>query len=60
MARDGISREKAEERVAAQMSQEEKLKFADYAIDTSEGFAETQRRTEDVYKQLRAIADAKS
>ncbi|HEY7783392.1 MAG TPA: dephospho-CoA kinase [Pyrinomonadaceae bacterium] len=57
MERDGISRTQAEARVAAQMSQEEKLKLADLAIDTSEGFAETRRRTEDVYRQLRLIAD---
>ena len=57
MDRDGISRAQAEARVAAQMSQEEKLKFADFAIDTSEGFEETRRRTEDVYRQLRLIAD---
>lgn len=57
MERDGISRAQAEARVATQISQEEKLKFADFAIDTSEGFEETRRRTEGVYRQLRLIAD---
>jgi dephospho-CoA kinase len=57
MERDGISRTQAETRVAAQMSQDEKLKFADFSIDTSEGFEETRRRTEDVYRQLRLMAD---
>ena len=55
MSRSGISREEAQQRINAQMPQEEKQKFADYLIDTSEGFADTRRRTEEVYEELRSI-----
>jgi dephospho-CoA kinase len=52
MARNNLSRDEAEKRIAAQMPQEEKQKFADYLIDTSDGFEAARRRTEEVYKQL--------
>jgi dephospho-CoA kinase len=53
MTRNNLSREEAARRIAAQMPQEEKKKFADYLIDSSEGFAATRRATEEVYRQLR-------
>ena len=53
MARNNLSREEAEKRISAQMSQEEKKKFADYLIDTSEGFDDTRRQTENVYAALK-------
>jgi hypothetical protein len=34
------------------MSQEEKQKFADYLIDTSDGFDLTRARTVEVFNQL--------
>jgi dephospho-CoA kinase len=52
MARDKLSREDAERRISAQMSQEEKKKFADYLIDTSDGFDAARKRTEEVYGEL--------
>ena len=54
MLRNALSREEAEKRISAQMSQEEKKKFADYLIDTSEGFDDTRRQTEKVYAALTA------
>lgn len=57
MRRSGLSREDAERRIAAQMPQSEKLRFADYAIDTSEGFEDTRRKTEDVFRILRRLVD---
>jgi len=54
MARDGLSREDAERRIAAQMSQEEKKKYADYLIDTSDGMEGAQKYTEAVFQQLEA------
>lgn len=57
MRRNGFSREEAERRIAAQVSQEEKLRFADFAIDTSEGFEDARRQTEEVFRSLRALAD---
>ena len=58
MVRNKFSREEAEKRIGAQMSQADKKKFADYLIDTSHGFEATRKRTEEVYRQLRAIAEA--
>jgi dephospho-CoA kinase len=52
MLRDKLSRDEAQRRVASQMSQEEKQKFADYLIDTSDGFDPTRSRTVEVYNQL--------
>lgn len=52
MLRNGLSREEAEKRISAQMGQEEKKKFADYLIDTSEGFDDTRGQTEKVYAAL--------
>jgi dephospho-CoA kinase len=56
MSRNNLSREEATKRIAAQMPQAEKKKFADYVIDTSEGFEATRRATEEVYGRLRADA----
>jgi dephospho-CoA kinase len=57
MRRNSLSREEAERRIAAQMPQEEKLRYADFSVDTSGSFEETRARTEEVYKALRKIAD---
>jgi len=57
MRRNNLSREEAERRIAAQMPQEEKLRYADFSIDTSGSFEETRARTEEVYKDLRRMAD---
>jgi len=53
MSRNNLSREGAEKRISAQMSQDEKKKFADYLIDTSDGFDDTRQRTEKVYAALK-------
>jgi dephospho-CoA kinase len=55
MTRNNLSRPAAELRIRSQMSQDEKKKFADYLIDTSEGFEATRQRTEEVYKELLRI-----
>jgi dephospho-CoA kinase len=52
MTRDNISREEAERRITAQMSQEEKKKHADYLIDTSEGFETARQQTVVVWHEL--------
>ncbi|HEX5708143.1 MAG TPA: dephospho-CoA kinase [Pyrinomonadaceae bacterium] len=56
--RDRLTAEEAARRIASQMPQEEKLRYADFAIDTSEGFEDTRRRTREVYETLRALAEA--
>lgn len=57
MARDKLSREKAEQRIRAQMPQEAKKGFGDYLIDTSDGFEATRQRTEQVYRELKKLTD---
>ena len=52
IARDGLSREEAERRIASQMPQDEKKSFADHLIDTSAGFDATRRQVADVYAEL--------
>jgi dephospho-CoA kinase len=52
MARNKLSRDEAANRINTQMSQDEKMKFADYLIDTSDGFEATRKRTEEVYDAL--------
>ena len=52
MARDGLSREDAERRIASQMPQEEKKSYADHLIDTSGGFDATRRQVADVLAEL--------
>ena len=52
LLRDKLSRDEAERRINSQMSQEEKQKFADYLIDTSDGFEPTREQTVKVYNEL--------
>jgi dephospho-CoA kinase len=52
MRRNQITRADAERRVSAQMSSEEKLRYADYAIDTSGTFESTRHCVVDVYEKL--------
>ncbi|HEX8140208.1 MAG TPA: dephospho-CoA kinase [Pyrinomonadaceae bacterium] len=56
MARNALSREEAERRIRAQMPQEEKMLYADFLIDTSEGFEPTRRRVAEVYEELSRLA----
>ena len=52
MKRNNIAREEAELRVAAQMSSDEKRRYADYEIDTSGTQEETRARVREVYELL--------
>jgi dephospho-CoA kinase len=52
MTRNNLPRETAEARIRAQLPQEEKKKFADYLIDTSDSFEGTRKRTALVYQAL--------
>ena len=52
MLRDKLSRDEAQRRIDSQMPQEEKQKFADYLIDTSDGFEPAREQTTKVYKEL--------
>lgn len=55
MKRNGMTRPEAVRRIAAQMPQEEKMRYADYLIDTSGSFDDSRRRTEEVYNSLKLL-----
>jgi len=57
MLRSGLSRDEAQARIDAQMPQAEKQKFADYLIDTSDGFELTRKRTIEVHNDLLRLAN---
>lgn len=57
MLRSNLSRDEAQARIDAQMRQEEKQKFADYLIDTSDGFEPTRKRTVAVHNDLLRLAN---
>ncbi len=52
MRRNNITREDAERRIAAQMSSDEKRRYADFEIDTSGPFDQTRKRVTEVFNQL--------
>lgn len=56
MLRNDISSKDAARRIAAQMPQEEKKRYADFLIDTSEGVETAQERTNEVFEELKALA----
>lgn len=56
MARDHLSREEVLDRMRRQMPLSEKIKYADYRIDTSGSKADTQARTKAVYESLRSLS----
>jgi dephospho-CoA kinase len=55
--RDGLTREEAERRVAAQMPVEDKKRFAHYLIDTAGTLEQTKKQVQAVWEQLRVEAD---
>ncbi|HSE23394.1 MAG TPA: dephospho-CoA kinase [Pyrinomonadaceae bacterium] len=55
MLRDGLSRDEAQRKINSQMPQEEKQQYADYLIDTSDGFEPTRLRTKQVYEEFLKI-----
>ena len=56
MERDNLSENDAEKRVATQMPQDEKKRFADYMIDTSSGFDDTRQQVEKLISHLRKVS----
>ena len=58
MARDQMSEAEARQRIAAQLPIEEKVRRADYVIDTSGAIEETDARVETVYRALRERTNA--
>ncbi|HWP44710.1 MAG TPA: dephospho-CoA kinase [Blastocatellia bacterium] len=60
MRRNQLTREDAERRLAAQMSSDEKRRYADYEIDTSGTFDETRQQVIEVFGELERIRRAGS
>jgi dephospho-CoA kinase len=58
MARNHLSPEEAAMRLNAQMPQEEKKRYADFLIDTSNGFEDARRQTVKVYEKLRELVSS--
>ena len=56
MSRCGISAEEARIRIAAQMPVQEKVRLADYVIDTSGTYSNTREQIERVYRELVLLA----
>ncbi|MBM3311480.1 MAG: dephospho-CoA kinase [Candidatus Aminicenantes bacterium] len=59
MGRDGLGREEACRRMAAQMPSEDKLRYADYVVDASGSLERTLAQAEAVYAKLLEDAAAK-
>jgi dephospho-CoA kinase len=57
MAKRGISREEAEQRIKAQMPLDEKCRRADYIIDCSGTIEESREQAQALYPELRRIAE---
>ncbi len=55
MERNNLTKEEAVARISSQMPSAEKLKFADFAINTSLGFDDTRRQIVSLYEQLRKL-----
>jgi len=55
MKRNGLSREEALQRINAQMPQAEKKRYADFLIETTEGFESARRQTVEVFERLKLL-----
>jgi len=55
MLRDNLSPADASRRIASQMPQDEKKQYADFLIDTSNGFDETRRQSTEVFSHLSVL-----
>ena len=55
MLRGNLDRREAEKRIGAQMPQNEKKAFADFLIDTSNGYEDAKRQTIEVFERLSQI-----
>jgi dephospho-CoA kinase len=58
MLRDNLSEEDAQKRIDAQMSQDDKKRYADLLIDTSEGFDAARHQTIEVLERLKLLNES--
>lgn len=57
--RNNLNETEALKRINSQMPQEEKKTYADFLIDTSNGFEDTRRQTIEIYERLKLIKTGK-
>lgn len=57
MLRNDLSEAEALRRINAQMPQNEKKRFADFLIDTSDGFESARAQTVEIFGQLKLLVD---
>ena len=57
MDRRGLDENEAKKRIASQLPQDEKKRYADYLIDTSSAFDDTKRQTLELVAELRSITN---
>jgi len=57
MSRNALPEAEAKKRIAAQMPQTEKKRYAKCLIDTSNGFEDTRRQVREVYEKLKSTAN---
>lgn len=55
MLRNDLSREEAQKRIDSQMPQDEKKRYADFLINTSDGFEAARHQTTEVFERLRLL-----
>ncbi|NOT46333.1 MAG: dephospho-CoA kinase [Acidobacteria bacterium] len=55
--RNDLPEDEAKKRIAAQMPQDEKKRYADLLIDTSNGFEDTRRQVREVFEKLKLSLD---
>lgn len=55
--RNDLPETEAKKRIAAQMPQDEKKRYADLLIDTSNGFEDTRRQVGEVFEKLKLFID---
>jgi dephospho-CoA kinase len=60
MERDHITREEALTRLARQLPDAERVRFADYIVDTNADRTETIKQIREIFVQLRQLAEASS
>jgi dephospho-CoA kinase len=59
MKREKVTRKEALQRWSAQLSSQEKKKYANYAVNTSGPFTETRKQVVQIYEKLRRLAEGK-
>ncbi|MEO6588311.1 MAG: dephospho-CoA kinase, partial [Pyrinomonadaceae bacterium] len=57
ITRNNLSETEAIKRINSQMSQDEKKKYADFLIDTSNGFEDTRQQTIEIYERLKILSE---